>query len=68
MTYRRLLPCDFPARPMRRLDRKLIIRRKLAVWRKAWGLAGLCPGPAVCVAGFWGLGGHYFFLMPCWQA
>jgi uncharacterized membrane protein YedE/YeeE len=50
----------FPPRPEPRLDRDLIWGSVL--FGAGWGLAGLCPGPAIASLGFGGVGGIGFFL------
>lgn len=49
---------DFPDRPDPRLDRKLILGATL--FGVGWGLAGLCPGPALASLSYGGLGGWVF--------
>lgn len=49
-----------PARAEPRLDHGLILGSLL--FGAGWGLAGLCPGPALAVAGFGGWGAGLFLL------
>ena len=51
---------DFPTLPEQRLDRNLIIGSVL--FGAGWGLAGLCPGPALASLSFGGWGGVVFVL------
>lgn len=44
----------------RKIDRGLIVGS--ALFGAGWGLAGLCPGPAIASAGFGGWGGWLFLL------
>lgn len=48
----------FPAKSRPELDRNLILGSTL--FGAGWGLAGLCPGPAMASLGFGGLGGLVF--------
>jgi len=50
----------FPAKPDPTLDRKLITGAVL--FGIGWGLAGLCPGPAIASVGYGGFGGLAFLL------
>lgn len=50
----------FPAPPPPELDRRLIIGSVL--FGIGWGLAGLCPGPAIASLSYGGLGGLVFML------
>ncbi len=49
----------FPPKPPVKLDRGLAIGSML--FGAGWGLAGLCPGPAIASLSFGGLGGLVFF-------
>ncbi|EAQ04766.1 YeeE/YedE family protein [Pseudooceanicola batsensis HTCC2597] len=49
---------QFPAAPMPELDRRLILGSTL--FGMGWGLAGLCPGPAIASLGFGGISGIVF--------
>ncbi len=49
---------SFPARPEPKFDRKLVIGAIL--FGMGWGLAGLCPGPALASLSFGGTGGLIF--------
>lgn len=49
---------DFPAPPGDRLDRKLILGSVL--FGAGWGVAGLCPGPALASLAWGGVGGAVF--------
>lgn len=51
---------DFPAPPAPRLGRKLVLGSVL--FGAGWGLAGLCPGPAVASLGFGGWQGLVFVM------
>lgn len=51
---------QFPAPPRPELDRRLIIGS--ALFGMGWGLAGLCPGPAMASLSYGGLGGLLFML------
>jgi hypothetical protein len=61
LTARRapLVGGSFPARPDPRLDRSLVIGALL--FGAGWGLAGLCPGPAIASLSYGGSGGLIFF-------
>ena len=48
----------FPAAPESRLGRNLVVGSTL--FGMGWGLAGLCPGPAVASLSFGGTGGVLF--------
>ena len=48
----------FPAPPEPKLGRNLVMGSTL--FGMGWGLAGLCPGPAIASLGFGGLGGIIF--------
>lgn len=48
----------FPAPPEPRLGRNLVIGSML--FGAGWGLAGLCPGPAIASLSFGGIGGLTF--------
>jgi uncharacterized membrane protein YedE/YeeE len=48
----------FPARPDPKIGRNLVIGSTL--FGMGWGLAGLCPGPAIASASFGGMGGLVF--------
>lgn len=49
---------DFPARPDARLGHNLVIGS--ALFGAGWGLAGLCPGPAIASLAWGGIGGLVF--------
>jgi len=49
---------QFPAPPEPRLGRNLVVGSTL--FGVGWGLAGLCPGPALASLGFGGVGGWVF--------
>ncbi len=51
---------EYPAPPEPRLGRKLVIGSTL--FGMGWGLAGLCPGPAMASLTWGGLGGVVFLL------
>ena len=51
---------EYPAPPEPRLGRKLVIGSTL--FGMGWGLAGLCPGPAMASLTWGGLGGIVFLL------
>jgi uncharacterized membrane protein YedE/YeeE len=51
---------DFPGRPRPELDRRLIIGSVL--FGIGWGLAGLCPGPAIASISYGGTGGLIFLV------
>lgn len=53
-----LLGGAFPSPPEPKLGRNLIIGSTL--FGMGWGLAGLCPGPAIASLSFGGLGGVVF--------
>lgn len=53
-----VLAAAFPAPPEQRLGRNLILGSTL--FGMGWGLAGLCPGPAVASLGFGGIGSLIF--------
>jgi uncharacterized membrane protein YedE/YeeE len=55
-----LLADTFPDQPTPKLGRNLVIGSTL--FGMGWGLAGLCPGPAMASLGFGGLGGIIFAL------
>ncbi|MEL6682341.1 MAG: DUF6691 family protein [Pseudomonadota bacterium] len=57
---RPLLADTFPANPGTQLDKPLVTGSVL--FGMGWGLAGLCPGPAIASLGFGGLGGVIFTL------
>jgi len=50
----------FPPAPIAEVDRKLVIGSVL--FGMGWGLAGLCPGPAIASLSYGGLGGLVFGL------
>ncbi len=50
----------FPAPPEPTIGRGLIVGSTL--FGMGWGLAGLCPGPAMASLGFGGLGGAVFLV------
>lgn len=51
---------SFPAQPDPLLDRKLILGSVL--FGAGWGLAGLCPGPAIASLSYGGIGGVVFLV------
>jgi len=53
-----VLAAAFPLPPEPRLGRNLILGSTL--FGMGWGLAGLCPGPAIASLGFAGTGGWLF--------
>jgi len=55
---RALLGSDFPPAPEPRIGRNLVIGS--AMFGAGWGLAGLCPGPAMASITWGGLGGAVF--------
>ncbi|WP_342071681.1 DUF6691 family protein [Yoonia algicola] len=55
---RPVLAAAFPLPPEPRLGRNLILGSTL--FGMGWGLAGLCPGPAIASLGFAGTGGWLF--------
>jgi len=57
---RSVLGTDFPAKPDPRLGHNLVIGSVL--FGAGWGLAGLCPGPAIASLGWGGVGGLVFLL------
>jgi len=57
---RALLGNDLPAPPEPRLGHNLVVGSVL--FGIGWGLAGLCPGPALAAATFNGWGGAIFLL------
>ncbi|KIC42015.1 membrane protein [Ruegeria sp. ANG-R] len=50
----------FPAPPRAELDRRLIVGSVL--FGVGWGLAGLCPGPAMASLSYGGVGGIVFLI------
>ena len=50
----------FPSRPQSKIDRDLILGSVL--FGVGWGLAGLCPGPAIASLGFGGSQSALFVL------
>ena len=57
---RALLGNDFPPAPEPRIGRNLVIGS--AMFGAGWGLAGLCPGPAMASISWGGLGGAVFLV------
>lgn len=57
---RSILGEPLPAKPAAQVGPSLVIGSVL--FGIGWGLAGLCPGPAVASFGFGGLGGLVFFI------
>jgi hypothetical protein len=57
---RPLLAPAFPARHPPAFDRGLILGSVL--FGVGWGMAGLCPGPAIAALGWGGLGGVLFLV------
>lgn len=62
MTARRTPLCggDFPAAPEARIDPSLV--GGAALFGAGWGLAGLCPGPALASLSFGGVSGIVFLV------
>ena len=50
---------EFPAQPATQPDRQLVVGA--ALFGIGWGLAGLCPGPALASISFGGASGLVFF-------
>lgn len=50
----------FPAPPHTELDRRLVVGSVL--FGVGWGLAGLCPGPAMASLSYGGIGGVVFMI------
>jgi uncharacterized membrane protein YedE/YeeE len=50
----------FPVQPEPRLGRNLVVGSTM--FGMGWGLAGLCPGPAIASLGFGGMGGIVFVI------
>lgn len=50
---------SFPARPDPRIDRRLVVGALM--FGAGWGLAGLCPGPALASLSYGGIAGFVFF-------
>lgn len=50
---------SFPARADPRLDRRLVVGALM--FGAGWGLAGLCPGPALASLSYGGIAGFVFF-------
>lgn len=57
---RSVLGQDLPSPPSQRIDRSLLLGSVL--FGMGWGLAGLCPGPAMASLGFGGWGGLLFLV------
>jgi uncharacterized membrane protein YedE/YeeE len=57
---RPVLGGDFPPPPKTEIGRKLVIGSTL--FGMGWGLAGLCPGPAMASLSYGGLGGAVFLV------
>jgi uncharacterized protein len=55
-----LLAAAFPAPPEPKIGRNLVIGSTL--FGAGWGLAGLCPGPAIASLSFGGTGGLVFVI------
>ncbi|MDO6588201.1 hypothetical protein Q4543_22135 [Salipiger sp. 1_MG-2023] len=53
-----LLGTVLPPKPSTRIDRKLVLGSLL--FGAGWGLAGLCPGPAIASLSYGGTGGYIF--------
>lgn len=51
---------DFPAPPAPKVGRDIAVGS--AMFGAGWGLAGLCPGPAVASLSFGGIGGIVFLV------
>ena len=54
-----MLGCQFPAKPAPKLGRNLILGSTL--FGMGWGLAGLCPGPAIASLSYGGWSHWVFF-------
>ncbi|HBS49271.1 MAG TPA: hypothetical protein DEA05_03905 [Rhodobacteraceae bacterium] len=50
---------SFPAPPAPQIDHRLVIGS--VIFGMGWGLAGLCPGPALASLSYGGIGGLVFF-------
>jgi uncharacterized membrane protein YedE/YeeE len=57
---RPVLGGTFPAPPKTEIGRKLVIGSTM--FGMGWGLAGLCPGPAMASLSYGGLGGAVFLV------
>ena len=57
---RPVLGGEFPAPPRTGIGRKLVIGSTL--FGMGWGLAGLCPGPAMASLSYGGIGGAVFLV------
>lgn len=57
---RPVLGGDMPGKPGSQIDRNLVIGSLM--FGAGWGMAGLCPGPAVASISWGGLGGVVFLL------
>ncbi|MFV1496071.1 DUF6691 family protein [Phaeobacter sp. JH20_02] len=57
---RPLVGGSFPSLPRQELDRRLVIGSVL--FGMGWGLAGLCPGPAMASLSYSGFGGVIFLV------
>ncbi|MBY6042925.1 DUF6691 family protein [Phaeobacter italicus] len=57
---RPLVGGSFPTPPRQELDRRLVIGSVL--FGMGWGLAGLCPGPAMASLSYGGTGGIVFMI------
>ncbi len=57
---RPVLGGEFPVPPKPEIHRKLVIGSTL--FGMGWGLAGLCPGPAMASLSYGGLGGAVFLV------
>ncbi|MEK0163243.1 DUF6691 family protein [Phaeobacter sp. A36a-5a] len=57
---RPLVGGSFPSLPRQELDRRLVIGSVL--FGMGWGLAGLCPGPAMASLSYGGFGGVIFLV------
>lgn len=57
---RAVLGTEMPGKPGSEIDRNLVLGSLL--FGAGWGLAGLCPGPAVASVGWGGVGGVVFLV------
>ena len=57
---RPVLGGEMPGKPGSQIDRKLVIGSLM--FGAGWGMAGLCPGPAIASISWGGLGGVVFLL------
>lgn len=57
---RPVLGGELPGKPASEIDRTLVVGS--VIFGAGWGLAGLCPGPAVASISWGGLGGAVFLV------